>query len=101
MEYHQQGDVLCKPAENANLAGFKKLDHKILAHGESGHIHVAEAEDVELFLGPNGELIMKAPTGTVVRHEEHKPITVPPGTYTIGAVQEFDHFRREAHNVLD
>jgi hypothetical protein len=44
---------------------------------------------------------MRAPTGTEVVHEEHRAFSVPPGTYRIGAVREYDHFAEEARSVLD
>lgn len=100
MKYDQQGDVLIKPVDGIP-AGAKRLNHRTLADGEhTGHSHVTEAEDVELF-EENGTLYMRAPTGTTVRHEEHKPITVKPGTYVVSGVREFDHFKEEAHRVID
>jgi hypothetical protein len=61
---------------------------------------VAEAEDVRLFLR-DGMLYMNAPNGTTIVHEEHDPITIPPGDYVIGTVLEYDHFAEEARKVID
>jgi hypothetical protein len=74
---------------------------RVLREGEAtGHMHVATAEDVQLFLH-DGTLYMRAPTGTEIVHEEHKAFTVPPGTYRIGAVREYDHFKEESREVWD
>lgn len=88
--YFQQGDVVVTPIDTIPEAA-KKLGHKTLAEGEAtGHFHVAEAEDVEIFQ-VGDTLYMNAPTGTSIRHEEHKRISVKPGKYKIGRVREYDH----------
>jgi hypothetical protein len=59
--WYQQGDVTIKPvaaipAEATSAAG------RVLAEGEAtGHKHLAEAEDVRLFLH-DGALYMRAPS---------------------------------------
>lgn len=44
---------------------------------------------------------MRVPSGTVVVHEEHYPVEVPPGDYQVGRVREYDHFAEEARRVID
>ncbi len=101
MTYFQQGDVLAKPVDSIP-PGMKKLSHRHLAEGETtGHFHEAVADDVELFEAEDGTLYMRAPTGTTIKHQEHKPVTIPPGVYAIGGVREFDHFKEEARRVID
>jgi hypothetical protein len=39
--------------------------------------------------------------GVEVRHEEHHTIPLVVDDYTIGIVQEYDHFLEEAREVLD
>ncbi len=98
--YIQQGDILLKPID-AIPVGAKKLSHKTLAEGEaSNHFHVAEAEDVELY-EIDGTLYMSAPSGTTVRHEEHKRVSVKPGVFKIDRVREYDHFSEESRPVID
>ena len=98
--WYQQGDVTIKPVNkipaNANATGTR-----VLAEGEAtGHKHLAQAEDVQLFLH-QGTLYMRAPNGTTVVHEEHRPIEIPPGEYQIGMVREYDHFGEKARPVID
>lgn len=96
----QQGDVLIESVE-CIPAGGVKLPHARLAEGEAtGHAHVAEAEDVELF-EVNGVLYLSAPHGTKVAHEEHAVVTVPTGKWKVGKVLEYDHFAEEARWVAD
>ncbi len=72
-----------------------------LAEGEAtGHFHAATADDVELF-DFKGGIILAAPTGTPVTHQEHNVVMVPPGTYDRRIVQEYDHFAEEAREVVD
>lgn len=98
--WYQQGDVLITPAEEIP-DGAERVGTRVLREGEAtGHAHVATADDVQLFLH-EGALYMRAPTGTEVVHEEHKAFRVPPGTYRIGAVREYDHFAEEARSVAD
>ena len=67
---------------------------------ETGHKHLAEAQDVRLYLH-EGTLYMRAPSGTTVVHEEHHAVEIPPGDYQIGTVREYDHFKEEARRVID
>ena len=98
--WYQQGDVTIKPVD-AIPAGAMTTDTRVLAEGEAtGHKHLAEAEDVKLYLH-EGALYMHAPSGTTVVHEEHHAVAVPPGDYLIGIVREFDHFAGESRRVID
>lgn len=98
--WYQQGDVTIKPVDTIP-AGATSANSRVLAEGEAtGHKHLAEAEDVTLYLH-DGTLYMNAPTGTTVVHEEHGPLQIPPGKYQIGIVREYDHFAEEARPVWD
>jgi hypothetical protein len=98
--WYQQGDVTIKPVA-AIPANATPASGSVLAEGEAtGHKHLAEAEDVRLFLH-DGMLYMSAPSGTTVVHEEHRVVEVPPGDYLIGTVREYDHFAEEARRVID
>jgi hypothetical protein len=98
--WYQQGDVTIKPVA-AIPAGSTGTAGRVLAEGEAtGHKHLAEADDVTLYLH-EGALYMHAPTGTTVVHEEHHAVVIPPGDYLIGTVREYDHFAEEARPVVD
>jgi hypothetical protein len=72
-----------------------------LAEGEAtGHYHAAIAPDVEIY-EYDGGLILAAPSGTEVTHQEHGAVLVPPGTYDRSIVREYDHFAEEAREVVD
>ena len=100
---YQQGDVLIESAEaippNA-LPRARRNGRHILAEGEAtGHAH-AVADDIEVFESA-GVLYCRAAAPFTVRHEEHKPITVPPGVYQVRRVRVYDHFSDEAVAAAD
>jgi len=81
---------------------MKECTDKALAYGEvTGHVHRATAKTARVYEHENGRRILVAPKGTKVVHEEHKPVTVPPGEYERTIVQEFDPFEEEVRQVRD
>ena len=98
--WYQQGDVTITPVAEVPESA-EPVNTRVLREGEAtGHAHRATAEDVRLFTH-EGVLYMRAPTGTEIVHEEHNAFRVPPGTYRVGAVREYDHFAEETRLVLD
>lgn len=92
----QQGDVII---EKVSQVKGKKLNHLILAEGEStGHAH--RAKEGEIY-EDKGTLYLRTTKETDITHEEHKTITLPKGDYKIGIVREYDHFAEEARRVAD
>lgn len=80
---------------------MKKLNHKRLAEGEvTGHFHVATARTATLY-DDDGQIVLDAPRGTNVTHQEHATVYVPPGQYDRLIVQEFDPFEEEIREVRD
>ncbi len=90
-----------KHKKNLIPADAKKLAHNHLAEGEhTGHFHAAVAGDARLY--DSGEtMLMDAPSGTQVVHQEHAAQTIPPGQYERRLVQEFDPFAEEIRHVQD
>lgn len=97
----QQGDVLIRGVSAIPREAKRKDGRAVLAYSEvTGHCHEAIGEGVEVF-EQDGALYLSAPDGATVQHEEHKPVTLQPGNYQIGIVQEYDHFAEEAKRVAD
>lgn len=101
----QQGDVTLKRLDA--MPGGKRVKLKrtargvVLAEGEhTGHAHVIEESDAELIQIGERMILSLAKPATIV-HEEHKPITLEPGIYEVGRVQEFDYFQQMARTVAD
>lgn len=103
-EWLQQGDVIMEPV--ADLPTGNKVSAKdrgyILAEGEvTGHAHrIEEIAGVE-FVEKDGMFYIRNKKPVTVRHEEHKPITLPAGTWRVRGVREYDHFTEESRRVID
>ena len=98
-----QGDVFCLKVESVP-SGAKKEKHLTLAEGEAtGHFHRVTTGEAVLYSIPNSvdKFLEVISESAVVTHEEHKPITLPKGTYKIGIVQEYDYDAEEARQVRD
>lgn len=82
---YRHGDVIIKKV--SKILG-KKLNHLILAEGEStGHKHQVVG-DAELY-EENGVLYLHVEEESKVVHEEHKEIILPKGDYEITIQREY------------
>jgi hypothetical protein len=81
----------------------KKLPHARLAEGEhTGHFHEAIGPEVALYeTASPGTLLLSVPSGATVTHQEHRPVTLPPGEYERRIVLEYDHLLEESRVVVD
>jgi len=72
-----------------------------LAEGEhTGHFHDARGEGVAVYdLGDT--MLLDAPNGSRIVHQEHNPFEIPAGRYERRIVREYDHFAEEARDVRD
>ena len=81
--------------------GRKVVEGKVLAFGEAtGHLHRATAKSATVY-DDDGAIVLDAPRGTKITHQEHRTIAVPPGQYDRLLVQEFDPFEEEIRAVRD
>lgn len=98
----QQGDVILRKLKSMPDGERKTLAIKrcILAHGESGNIHVIEQEDAELIAIGDRMLLTITESGEV-QHGEHGAHKLSPGIWEVGRVQEFDHLKKMARPVID
>lgn len=101
----QQGDVTLERIATMPKGGTRVAAGPrgyVLAEGEvTGHAHtIAPIEGLEL-REVDGVLYARIPETVALTHEEHHTVTVPPGVYRVGKVQEYDHFAEEARFVAD
>ena len=102
----RQGDVMFIPIAKLPAGDRKKRSNGTVAYGEvTGHAHrladLASAEVLEIgdglfvHISEDGVRI----EGATFQHEEHLPVTLPPGDYEIRIQREYapDQIR----NVLD
>jgi hypothetical protein len=98
----QQGDVLLRKLDCLPTGEAKRTRGRlVLAHGESGHSHVIEAEDDATLIEIGDRMLLQLNEPATVVHEEHGPITLSPGIWEVGRVQEFDPFEQLTRNVAD
>ena len=88
---YRQGDVLIRritklPAESAQLRASG-----ILAYGEvTGHAHkVEDLTHAEVLEVDEGLFLRVGAEGVRIVHEEHAPITLPPGDYEVDIQREY------------
>ena len=90
--FYQQGDVLLIPTK---VKGVTEKGN-ILAEGElTGHAHRCDGQ------GTVYENNIFESKGSIITHEEHKPIEIPAGNYEIKIVQEWDYDEEEIREVRD
>lgn len=99
----RQGDVLVKRTRktpSANATVITDQGRTILAYGEvTGHAHEVvtaappmTADDVppqQLFEEPDGTRLLVLRGPATLRHEEHAPLAIPPGTYEVVRQREY------------
>lgn len=79
---------------------MEQLNHRVLAEGEvTGHAHRADAGT--LYDAGGGIMVLDAPEGAIITHEEHGPIALQPGRWNRSIVQEYDHAAEAARQVVD
>lgn len=105
MNYAHQGDIIFSPSQEKLLG--KKEQHNgsyIVGYGEAtGHHHtvsVANPADMEI-VKIDGGFVLRLNAEGIVKHQEHKPIRLAPGTYRIGHEREMDWFSKATRNVID
>jgi len=92
MRVLRQGDVVLR---EVNLS-LKEYDHyrcgdEIVIEGETGHSHVMRGVSVYQMQGQTYVVVEKP---SVMTHEEHRPLIVPPGVYEVTRVRDFQGMRR-------
>lgn len=102
----QQGDVIIESIDaipENTRKGKIKNGKIVLAEGEvTGHAHkITEIAGVVFQEGTDGMFYLLNKKELTVTHEEHKTVTVPPGTWRVRKVREYDHFAEETRAVAD
>lgn len=98
----QQGDLKLRKLEQMPSGDRKTISKGrcVLAHGESGNLHLVEQDDAELLqIGERMLLTIAEPAE--VKHGEHKSKTLSPGIWEVGQVREFDYFQQMQRKVED
>jgi hypothetical protein len=101
----RQGDVLVErvdfdPTSKPHKAVPRDAGRVVLAYGEAtGHAHAIAEADCEMVELESGERFIVTERGVSLRHEEHAPVRVPPGSYRVTRQREYSP--EEIRNVAD
>ena len=106
MRLYRQGDVLLRgvepglssawrPAELPAASTVEEQGEVVLAHGErTGHRHrFAARAPVRAWSEGRRRFVVVGGRGARLVHEEHGPISIPPGAYEVVIQQEFSPYR--------
>lgn len=104
MEFYRQGDVGIRRVDEIPAFTHKVRREQgriILAHGEAtGHAHAIADPDAALVRSSDGRTFLRLDAPATVRHEEHAPIRLEPGTYEVIRQREWTD-EDEPRPVLD
>jgi len=99
MKLYRQGDVLFRQIARLPKGERKKRENATVAYGEvTGHSHALALKDrgIAEVLEIGGGLYVRVSTGGIrieggatVVHEEHGPITLPPGNFKVVIQREY------------
>jgi hypothetical protein len=100
---YRQGDIFifAVDEEITGQAIEREQGRVVLAHGEAtGHAHAFTDPSVGFFSIPESEdRHLRLVKPTTLLHEEHGPITIPPGTYRVRRQREYSP--KEIRTVVD
>lgn len=86
--------------------GFEQLPRvkdDCLAYGEAtGHCHMLISGVFDLREDPETKRkLLRVVEPTTLKHQEHEPRVIPPGTYRIGIQREYNPFEKLTRQVAD
>lgn len=101
----RHGDVVIKPITRLpnSLSSEAILANKlVVAYGEStGHSHVLKCAEPIYYYRDGGKLYFELTDIGTLTHQEHKTITIEPGSFEIEIERERDPFLEEIKQVID
>lgn len=104
MKIYRHGDVVIKEVEKLPR-GLKKKADNVVAYGEAtGHNHKLVELDLgtlDVFQGKDGKIYFTATQQVNIQHQEHKTITIDPGSFIIEIERERDPFLEQIKQVID
>lgn len=101
----RHGDVSLHPVETSKGKTIEHNGEFVVEWGEvTGHGHrlkVKNPEDLIIQKDTNGDFYFTLKSKGIISHEEHKTLTIQPGTYKKIIEREYDHFNHSIHRVVD
>lgn len=103
----RHGEVILKPTTLPEGAILSKTTKKeIVAHSETGHHHVLEADRDFKVYTLLGDTYIEIPSVAMLRHEKtgkdvHTSHKIVPSVYKVVIKKEFDYFQGAIRQVMD
>lgn len=98
----EQGDVIFFKEEIPKTANKMELKLDTVEYGEhTGHAHRITSGKYEYFETPEKTRHLRVVETICLKHEEHNPIEISPGDYSIGRVREKGMFDDMVAPVVD
>ena len=106
------GDIIIEEIKKLpkDFEQMKDESREALGYGEAhGHIHkLFRMQDPELGsisfklkVDHDGNRFLHVLEPTLLKHQEHSPRIIPPGSYKIGVQREYDPFTKLVRKVID
>ena len=101
MNLYRQGDVLIRRIDSLpKQKAVKRASGHILEGEATGHIHrIEEVTQAEVLEIENGLYLRVGDEGVRIIHEEHAPISLPPGDYEV--IRQREYSPEAIRNVAD
>lgn len=100
MKYYQNGDVLLFKTNHIKGGTLENVDGNVFHKGQQ-HSHIIEG-DFQLFEDRElGNYYVNCLSDCILKHDEHKSITISEGWYQKKICLEYDHFLEESKEVVD
>mgnify|MGYP001566526567 CR=1 FL=1 len=97
----QQVDILLEMVASLPKGATTK-NGTVLYEGETvGHFHRLDVATEGLLHEKDGVLYIKTERAVTITHEEHQPVTLEPGVWKVGRVQEYDYLSKLTRSVRD
>ena len=76
---------------------YEKDNHNVVVNTYGKARSIQGLGEVPMYV----EVKAKPEKFATIKHEEHKPLSLPPGLYRTRIVREFDHLSQRTRNVVD
>ncbi|MEM2233748.1 MAG: hypothetical protein QXP81_09455 [Nitrososphaerota archaeon] len=94
----RQGDVIVREVQQWNLPRYATSLTEVVIEGETGNAHRLVGKYEAMAFGST--IYVRAAEECVLEHPEHAPVRIPPGTYVLHRVREFDRLEMIRNNTL-
>lgn len=101
-QFAHQGDIVFVPLKGKVEGETQKHSGRFtVGYGEAtGHHHDVHCDDMQVLKTDKGYVLVLGSEGRVT-HQEHKDITLSPGTYMVEHEREKDWFALSTRRVVD